>query len=158
MSKFNYGYWRDDQEAEPGFSKEFISSDYKVLKGTNLDDLKAMPEEGMDTVFKAMMKRYNDPKMAAKPFLGTRTGLKYEWLSYKETVNTAKQFAAGAMAMDLLPEVEADGRKWRFIGLQSKNRKEWNLIHLSNMFMGATSVGLYDTLGEEAEMYIIDQT
>ena len=62
------------------------------------------------------------------------------------------------MALNLLPEVNAEDRTWRFIGLQSKNRKEWNLMHIANMFCGGTTVGLYDTLGEEAEMYIINQT
>jgi len=55
-----------------------------------------------------------------------------------------------------MQEVEAEGKIWKFIGIQAKNRKEWNLIHLANMHNGTTTVGLYDTLGEEASKYIID--
>lgn len=127
-----------------------------MLKGTNLDELKAEPEPGIDTIYKAMMKRYNDPNKAAMPFLGTRHGSAYKWMSYKEAVDTAKLFASGANALNLLPTLEAEGRNWRFIGIQSKNTKEWGIIHIANMFIGATTVGLYDTLGEEAEKYIID--
>jgi len=47
---------------------------------------------------------------------------------------------------------------WRFIGIQSKNRKEWNIIHLANMHIGATTVALYDTLGVDAERYVVNQT
>jgi len=112
----------------------------------------------MDTLYKAMMKRYNDPRCAAMEFLGTRNGKIYEWMTYKEMVDTAKLFAAGAMALDLIPEINHDGVPWRFMGLQSKNRKEWNLIHVSNMFNKCTSVGLYDTLGEDAEKFIINET
>jgi long-chain acyl-CoA synthetase len=70
----------------------------------------------------------------------------------------AKKFACGAMKLDLMPEIEAEGKNWRFIGIQSKNRKEWNLIHLANMHIKTTTVALYDTLGVEASKYVIEQT
>jgi long-subunit acyl-CoA synthetase (AMP-forming) len=50
--------------------------------------------------------------------------------------------------MGLVPEIQAEGQSWKFIGVQSKNRKEWNIIHLANMMNNVTTVGLYDTLGE----------
>jgi hypothetical protein len=37
------------------------------------------------------------------------------------------------MAFDLAPEIEAEGKKWRFLGIQSKNREEWNLTNWANM-------------------------
>jgi len=46
---------------------------------------------------------------------------------------------------------------WKFLGIQSKNRAEWTMTHIGNMFQSVTSVALYDTLGEEATMYIVDQ-
>ena len=62
------------------------------------------------------------------------------------------------MHHNLVPEVEAEDTKYRFLGIQAKNRKEWNLLHLANMCVKATTVGLYDTLGEEAIRFVIDQT
>lgn len=60
--------------------------------------------------------------------------------------------------MDLCPEVEGEGSMWRFIGLQSKNRREWYTIHLANMHIGATSVAFYDTLGPQAQKFVCKQT
>lgn len=47
---------------------------------------------------------------------------------------------------------------WRFLGLQSKNRPEWLLFHLANMHISATTVALYDTLGQDALAYIMELT
>jgi long-subunit acyl-CoA synthetase (AMP-forming) len=66
--------------------------------------------------------------------------------------------AAGIQALDLAPEVEGEGKTWRFIGLQSKNRAEWYTTHLANMFIGATTIAFYDTLGDHAQRYIVKQT
>ena len=79
-------------------------------------------------------------------------------MSIKDTVETARYLAAGCAALDLAPLVEAEGRPWRFLGIQSKNRKEWNLFHLANQFNAITSVTLYDTLGTGASQYICEQT
>lgn len=42
--------------------------------------------------------------------LGTNTGGKYEWLTFKQVDELSRDFAAGAMALDLAPEVEGEGR------------------------------------------------
>jgi hypothetical protein len=58
---------------------------------------------------------------------GTKRGNKYEWMTVKEVCDTALELASGCMALDLVPEVQAEGTTFRFIGIQSKNRKEWYL-------------------------------
>ena len=65
-------------------------------------------------------------------------------------------FAKGAMKLGLCPEVEADGKMWRFLGIQSKNRREWWIAHIANMHMGCTTVAMYDTLGPDALKYVIN--
>ena len=129
----------------------------------------AFPEPGVDTLYKAIQKRANGPN-AGKRFFGTKNPnpigkneagvltYKYDWMSYKEVADTAKFFAAGAVNKGLVPDIEHEGKKWRFIGIQAKNMAEWGLIHMGNMHMGTASVGLYDTLGEEAVKFIINQT
>ena len=82
----------------------------------------------------------------------------YDWLSFKQVDELARNFAAGSRALDLNPEVDAEGKKWRFLGVQSKNRKEWGIAHLANMYMKSTTIALYDTLGADALKYVIDQT
>ena len=47
---------------------------------------------------------------------------------------------------------------WRFLGIQSKNRAEWALSHWGNMHTRTTTIALYDTLGEDAFKYVVNQT
>lgn len=58
----------------------------------------------------------------------------------------------------MVPTVNAEDRDWRFMGIQSKNRKEWVLTNVAGMFNGITSVALYDTLGPDATRFILNQT
>jgi hypothetical protein len=48
-------------------------------------------------------------------------------MTVKDVADTAHLLASGCMALDLVPEVEAEDTTYRFIGIQSKNRKEWFL-------------------------------
>lgn len=79
-------------------------------------------------------------------------------MNASEAINTSKLFGAGLMAMNLIPEVEGEGKKWRMLGIQSKNRKEWNLCHMGNYFTGGTTIALYDTLGPDAARFVCHQT
>ena len=44
------------------------------------------------------------------------------------------------------------------MGIQSKNRTEWAICHLGNMYNKATTIALYDNLGAEATKFVLDQT
>lgn len=66
--------------------------------------------------------------------MGTRVGDAYEWLTFKEVDEIAKNLSFGMLSMDMIPDIQAEGRPWRFIGIQSKNRKEWYLTHIADMF------------------------
>ena len=74
MSKtFNYGVWREDKEAEPGFSRELLSSDFQYIKDmTTLDDLNVLSYPGIDTLYKAMNRHVRRTPNAG--WLGTRVG------------------------------------------------------------------------------------
>ena len=62
------------------------------------------------------------------------------------------------IALGLLPESEAEGKTWRFIAIQAKNRVEWTVTHLANMHVKTTTIGLYDSLGDTETRYIVSQT
>lgn len=152
-----YAYFREDKEAEPGFTPELISHQFQYFKDrTSIDELNCWPFNGVDTQIKALYRLKE--RIPNNDMLGTNVGGKYEWMTVSEVVQTAKTIAAGIKSFGLFNSVEADGRDWRFIGLQSKNRKEWNLIHIANMHNNVTTVALYDTLGEDASRYICSQT
>ena len=44
------------------------------------------------------------------------------------------------------------------LGIQSKNRREWNLAHMGNYMTGGTTIALYDTLGADAARFVCDLT
>ena len=111
-------------------------------------------DKDMNTQYKGLMRLYNT--MPDHPLLGTKVikdinGVKtpgYDWTSVKDVVNGCRHFAAGCMTLKILPIVEAEGKQWKFLGIQSKNRQEWVMSHWGNMWQGATTVALYETLGE----------
>ena len=79
-------------------------------------------------------------------------------MNWKEVGEHAENIGIGLRELDLIPPVYAEKQDWRFIGIQSKNRKEWNLLHLANMQQGVTTVAFYDTLGEAAQLFMMNQT
>lgn len=79
-------------------------------------------------------------------------------MTVSEVANEARLFASGMQAKNLVPIVQAEGREYRFCGIQSKNRKEWSIVHVANMHVGATTIALYDTLGADQTRFIVEQT
>lgn len=75
-------------------------------------------------------------------------------------VERTELLSYGTHALNLVPEVEGegDGKKYKFMGIQSKNRLEWSLLNVAGMVNAVTTVPLYDTLGEDATRYIVSQT
>lgn len=47
----------------------------------------------------------------------------------------------------MTPEIEGEGKIWRFAGIWSQNRPEWSKIELACMNYGITTVGFYDAMG-----------
>jgi len=51
---------------------------------------------------------------------------------------------------------EVEGVK--MVAIYGKNCEEWLMTDMACCFYGLTSVAIYDTLGEEAMRYILQQT
>ena len=91
------------------------------------------------------------------PFLGTRpligTNEKgpvfgdYQWETYRSVNEDVENLANGMMALKLAPELEGEDKKWRFVGIWSKNRSEWAKTLLACMHYSMTTVGFYDAMG-----------
>ena len=162
-----YASWRKDKPASSGYSEELISDqvDHKYY-----DDLWAQPSPlgpGVDTLFKVY--RRNVTGSANVNFLGTREKIgtdekggtvygEYKWTTYGDFDVTCQAFAKGLMNLDLLPEVEGEGKMWRFLGIWSKNRWEWVCGLIGCMYYSATTVGFFDAMGQEQVDYILNQT
>jgi long-chain acyl-CoA synthetase len=82
----------------------------------------------------------------------------YEWLTWSQVEKKAQNVAKGIKAMNLAPEVEGDGKTWKFVGIWAKNRWEWLVTHIANMYFTNTTIGFFDSMGVETVDYILEQT
>jgi long-chain acyl-CoA synthetase len=58
----------------------------------------------------------------------------------------------------LNPVIRGEDKDQKFIGIWSKNRAEWTITLLSTMRIKTSAVGFYDSMGEDAVNFIVDQT
>ena len=115
MDQRKYGFWRTDKPKEPGFSHELISCDYEQIKDkTSMDELECYPA-GVNTIVKAFER--NVKRIPEQEFLGTRNNDHYEWLTFKQTHRLVLNFAAGCQRLGFSPDVEAENKTWRFMGI-----------------------------------------
>jgi long-chain acyl-CoA synthetase len=110
----------------------------------------------MDTCYK-IIKR-NVERIPNQDFLGTRNGDKFDYITWKELDETCEALSYAIKAHSFTPEKEFDGQKWKFIGIQAKNRAEWQYVNLAGMYQNVCSIAFYDTLGTEATRYMCNQT
>lgn len=128
-----YGYWRTDKEPEKNFSHELISMDTaRAHDNPDLDNLDFQPFPGVNTLYKAMKR--NLETIPNEDMMGFRTGPTYEWNTWRELLSLAEDFSHGVKGLNLAPERTAEGQTWRFMGIQSKNRKEWHITNLAGMY------------------------
>ncbi|XP_051522803.1 long-chain-fatty-acid--CoA ligase 5-like [Myxocyprinus asiaticus] len=86
------------------------------------------------------------------PCLGYRKkGQPYQWLKYKQVSDRAEFLGSGLLHRGLKPSQES------FIGIFSQNRPEWIISELACYTYSMVAVPLYDTLGPEALVFIINR-
>ncbi|XP_051958878.1 long-chain-fatty-acid--CoA ligase 5-like [Xyrauchen texanus] len=86
------------------------------------------------------------------PCLGYRKkGQPYQWLKYKQVSNRAEFLGSGLLHRGLKPSQES------FIGIFAQNRPEWIISELACYTYSMVAVPLYDTLGPEALVFIINR-
>uniref|UniRef100_A0A8D0A574 Long-chain-fatty-acid--CoA ligase n=1 Tax=Sander lucioperca TaxID=283035 RepID=A0A8D0A574_SANLU len=86
------------------------------------------------------------------PCLGYRkSGRPYQWLKYKQVSDRAEHLGSGLLHKGLKPNTDT------FIGIFSQNRPEWIIGELACYTYSMVAVPLYDTLGPEALVFIIDR-
>jgi hypothetical protein len=57
--------------------------------------------------------------------------------------------------LGLVTETEGDGKKWKFVGIWSKNRWEWLATHVANMYYNQTTIGFFDSMGVASVEFIL---
>ena len=84
---------------------------------------------------------------------------KYTWITYEKANELLTNFSKGLNVLNLCPviEIEKEG-PYRFLGILSRNKKEWLLSYLGAIKDSITIVTIYETLGLLAIEYILSQT
>uniref|UniRef100_A0A8C2GE02 Arachidonate--CoA ligase n=1 Tax=Cyprinus carpio TaxID=7962 RepID=A0A8C2GE02_CYPCA len=86
------------------------------------------------------------------PCLGYRKkGQPYQWLKYKQVSDRAEFLGSGLIHRGQKPLQES------FIGIFAQNRPEWIIAELACYTYSMLAVPLYDTLGPEALVFIINR-
>ncbi|XP_033948728.1 long-chain-fatty-acid--CoA ligase 1-like isoform X2 [Pseudochaenichthys georgianus] len=86
------------------------------------------------------------------PFLGSRKPKQpYEWMSYREVMERSENLGSAFLHKGHSKTTDPH------IGIFSQNRPEWTISELACYTYSLVSVPLYDTLGTEAILYIIDK-
>ena len=140
---------------EEGFSQHLVSyvnKDPHTLAGPIAEDKPTIIH-----AFKKTVERLPDAN-----FLGHRddkkVGRPYKWMTWKEADEYVTDLARGYKALDMMPDIEGEGRTWNFMGIFSKNRPEWVLTDLACASLRGTTIAFYDTLGPLAIEYVMAQT
>uniref|UniRef100_G3P9V3 Arachidonate--CoA ligase n=1 Tax=Gasterosteus aculeatus aculeatus TaxID=481459 RepID=G3P9V3_GASAC len=85
------------------------------------------------------------------PCLGFRKpGQPYQWISYAEVFEQAQLLGSGLLAKGCQPNSQ------QFVGIFAQNRPEWIISELACYTYSMAVVPLYDTLGLEAMVHILN--
>lgn len=86
------------------------------------------------------------------PCLGYRKPKQpYQWLSYQQVLDRAEYLGSGLIHKGCKPSSE------QFIGIFAQNRPEWIISEYACYTYSMVAVPLYDTLGPEAIVYIVNK-
>ena len=84
---------------------------------------------------------------------------KFTWITYEEANELLLNFSRGLNVLNLCPNINfEDESSFRFLGIYSRNKKEWLLSYLGAMRDSITIVTIYDTLGDRAVEFILEQS
>lgn len=114
----------------------------------------------MSTIWEAF--KFTAGRLPDAGFTGTRDpsqpGAPYVWKTWGQAETIINDLACGMVQLNLMPEVEGEGKLWKFMGIYSKNREEWAFTDLAALRQGGTVIAFYDTLGPSAVEFVIKQT
>ncbi|NXX92670.1 ACSL5 ligase, partial [Centropus bengalensis] len=75
----------------------------------------------------------------------------YQWLTYKQVLDRAQYLGSGLLQKGCQPSSD------QFIGIFAQNRPEWIISEYACYTYSMVAVPLYDTLGPEAIVYIVNK-
>lgn len=138
------------------------------------DALLVCPSNGCRTMQEIFQKNFKDH--ASREFLGFRPTKaiekdaktkrnvqvfeeRYEYFTWSQVETQIKAIGSAIENLGLAPvKAQHKNYKLRFVGVHSKNTTHWILLDIANMMYGYTTMPLYDTLGEEAVDFMLNDT
>ncbi|XP_065602697.1 long-chain-fatty-acid--CoA ligase 5 [Cyrtonyx montezumae] len=75
----------------------------------------------------------------------------YQWLTYKQVLDRAQHLGSGLLQKGCKPSPD------QFIGIFAQNRPEWIISEYACYTYSMVAVPLYDTLGPDAILYIVNK-
>ena len=82
----------------------------------------------------------------------------YEWWTYAQVAARVDACGSGMLELGLAEPCAQEHGGHRFVGLFCKNRPEWSIVENACHAFSLVDVPLYDTLGDDALVFIFDQT
>ena len=55
----------------------------------------------------------------------------------------------------MTPDIHYEDRTFKFMGIYAKNREEWVMTDIANMYNSVSTIAFYDTLGPKAVEFVI---
>ncbi|KAL4498352.1 hypothetical protein ABPG72_013158 [Tetrahymena utriculariae] len=113
--------------------------------------------QNMQDFFKKVVHDFGNNK-----FLGTLNKEKkvYEWKTYQEVNKLSIELGSSILSNNLFYNTSGEGLNTNInlFGVYSKNREEWIMLEVAGYYYNFSIVPLYDTLGADSMMYIVNQT
>ncbi|KAK2790193.1 hypothetical protein FQN52_005688 [Onygenales sp. PD_12] len=137
---------------KPGRSR--VYRNWKIGSGELLKTLDPEVHTAHD-IFESTAKRLpKNPCLGARPWIpATKSFGPYQFIDYQTVAK--RRGAIGVGLVELHNRVGVHGKQYG-VGLWCQNRPEWQLTDLACMSQSLYTVSLYDTLGDEATKYIVD--
>ena len=147
-----------------GTTKKGESAVYRSVKMP--DGLATLPKSGCKTIQEVWKYRFkNSPNL---PFLGQRPRKagnpneleeRFEWETFSEVKDIAEALGSSFLNLNLCPTISQYlNYNLKFMAMYSKNSREWILTDCANSLYGIVTVPIYDTLGEDATIFMFNQT
>ena len=138
------------------------------------DALLVAPTNGVRTMQELFLKNFKDSPdrefLGYRPLKGIEKDAKtkknvqvfeerFEYFTWSQVETQAKAIGSAIENLGLAP-VKSQYKDYRikFVGIHSKNTTHWILLDIANMLFGYTTMPLYDTLGEEAVDFMLQDT
>lgn len=137
---------------EPGFSPHLVNyqnEDPNIVTGPLNDKVTTI----VDAFHESVKTRPDKDWMGWRD--KSKEGMPYVWRTWKDSREYVDNLARGIKALDMMEDVEAEGKTWNFMGIYGKNRPEWTLTDLACATLGGTTIAFYDTLGPAAIEFVI---